>query len=104
MVLNDVANRTRRIIKSPATLNAKILRHGDLHRLDVSAVPERFQKRILEAKEDHVVDGPLPQVMVDAKDRRLVERDQQNPIELASRRQIMAEGLFHDYSRVIGRA
>src|SRR5262245_52836356 len=104
MVLDDVADRARRIVKSTTALNAKILRHRDLNAFDVGAIPERFQERVLKTKENHVMDGPLPQVMINAKDRRLVECGQQYLIELACRRQIVPEGLFDDDPSVIGAA
>ena len=37
MVLDDVADRAGLIVKGASALHAEILRHGDLHALDVSS-------------------------------------------------------------------
>src|SRR5262249_16058372 len=53
------------------SLDAEGFGHGDLHTLDMVAIPERFQERVGEAEEEQVVHRPLAQVMVDAEDRLL---------------------------------
>ena len=73
MILDDVADGAGLVVESAAALDAEVFRHGDLHALDVVAIPERLQERIGEAEEQHVLDRPLPKVMVDAEDRRFVE-------------------------------
>jgi len=37
-------------IEPPAALHTKVLRHGDLHAVDVVAIPNRFEERIGEAE------------------------------------------------------
>ena len=69
MILDHVADGAGFIVERAAALDAEILRHRDLHALDVVAVPERLQKRIREAEEDHVMHRALAEVMVDAEDR-----------------------------------
>src|SRR5262249_3632558 len=49
MILNHVADRAGLIIECPAALNAEVFRHRYLYALDLIAVPERLQNRILEA-------------------------------------------------------
>ena len=73
MVLNHVADGAGLVVERAAALHAEILRHGDLNALDVLAVPERFQERVGEAEEDHVVHRPLAEVVVDAEDVIFVE-------------------------------
>ena len=58
------------VVEGAAALDAEVFRHGDLHALDMVAVPERLQERVGEAEEEHVVHRPLAQVVVDAEDRR----------------------------------
>jgi predicted dinucleotide-utilizing enzyme len=82
MILDHVADGTGRIVEEAAALDAEILRHGDLHALDMVAIPERLQKRIREAEVQHVMHRPLPEAMIDAESRRLVECAEQDSVEL----------------------
>ena len=68
VVLHHVAHRADAIVKSPAALDAELLRHGDLHAFDVLPIPDRFQEKIGEAEEDHVLNRVLAKVVVDAED------------------------------------
>ena len=96
MILHDVADRARLIIESAPPLDAEVFGHGDLHTLDMVAIPERFQERIGEAEEEHVVHRPLAQVMVDAEDRLLVEGAEQGAVERLRREEIVTERFFND--------
>ena len=73
MILDDVADRARLVVEGASALDAEIFRHGDLHALHLVAVPERLQKRVGEAEEEHVVHRPLAQVMIDAEDAGFIE-------------------------------
>ena len=73
MVLDDVADRPGSVVERAAALDAEVLRHRDLHALDVVAVPDRLEEGVDEAEEEHVDDRPLAEVVVDAEDRRLSE-------------------------------
>jgi hypothetical protein len=73
MVLDDVADGARLIVESAPALHSEVLRHGDLHTFDLVAVPERFQERVHEPEEHEVLDRRLPEVVIDAEDRLLVE-------------------------------
>src|SRR5262245_31205983 len=101
MILHDVADRTRLIIKSAPPLDAEVFGHGDLHTRDMVAIPERFQARIGEAEEEHVVHRPLAQVMVDAKDRLLVEGTEQGTVERLRREEIVTERFFNNDARAV---
>src|SRR5271163_1293145 len=96
MVLDDVADRSGLIVEAAAALDAKIFRHGNLHALDVVAVPERLHERVGEAEDDHIVYRPLSQVMIDPEDRSLIELPQKNLIQMSRRLQIVTERLFDD--------
>ena len=96
MVLDHVANGAGLIVETAAAFDAEIFRHGDLHALDVVAIPERLHERVGEAEDHHVVDRPLAEIMVDAKDGGLGEDCVQDPVELLRRGQVMAEGFLHN--------
>ena len=96
MVLDHVADGAGLLVEGAAALHAEILRHGDLHALDVIAVPDRLQERVGEAEEQQVLHRALAQVMVDAEDRRLVEVAQQDAVEGLRRGEVRAERLFDD--------
>ena len=85
-----------RVVEAAAALDAEVLRHRDLHALHVGPIPEGLDDRIREAKEQHVVDGALAEVMVDPEDVGLDERAEQGPVQVARRREVLAEGLFDD--------
>src|SRR5256884_1105808 len=96
MILDDVAHGARLVVEHAPALNSELFGHRDLHALDVIAVPERLQERVGEAEEEHVVHRPLAEVVVDAKDRRLVKAAEQHAVESLRRREVTAEGLFDD--------
>src|SRR5207247_10052325 len=90
----------RLVVEFSPTLDAEGLRHRDLHAVDVVAVPDRLEEGVGEAKHCEVLDGPLPEVMVDAEDVRLVERRVERGVERARRLEIPPEGLPDDPARV----
>src|SRR5207249_4799676 len=100
VVLDHVADGARLLVEAAAALDAEALRHRDLHALDVVAVPDRLEERVREAKEQQVLHRLLAEVVVDAKDRRLVEHAMQRRVERLRRRQVPAEGLLEDDARV----
>ncbi len=98
MILNHVADGAGLIVECAAALDAEVFRHGDLHALDMVAVPERLEERIREAEVDHVLHGPLPEVMVDAEDRRFGKGSEQNPVQCPGRPEVCPKGLFDDHA------
>ena len=78
MILHHVADGADLIVKSAPALNAEIFRHRDLHALDCVTVPERFQHRVGETEEQHVVHGLFAEVMVNAENGLLVESFEQD--------------------------
>ena len=102
MILNHIADCAGLIIERASALNSKVLRHSNLYALDLIAVPERLQERVLEAEEDHVMHRPLAEVMVDAEDVLLVESPEQNPIERLRRGEVVTEGFFNDNASAVG--
>ena len=53
---------------------------------DVAAIPDRLEERVREAEDEEVLHRLLPEVVIDAEDRRLVEEPVQRRVELARRR------------------
>ena len=71
--------------------------HGDLHVVDIAAVPDRLEERIAKPEGQDVLHGLLAQVMVYAVDLGFEEILAQEPVEFSRRLEIMAEGFFdHD--------
>jgi hypothetical protein len=96
VVLDDVAGRADAVVVARASADADVLGHGDLHVVDVTAVPQRLEHRVREAQRQDVLDGLLAQVMVDAEDLVGVEDLVHDRVELLRARQIVAEGLLDD--------
>ncbi len=102
VVLDDVADRAGGVVEPAAALDAEVFRHGDLHALDMRAVPEGLHHRVGEPEEEHVVDRALAQVVVDPEDVALRERAEQDAIQIARRGQVVAERLLDDDARARG--
>ena len=83
MILNYIANGACLLVKGTPPLDTEVLGHGDLHTLDKITIPERLDKCIREAKDQHVVYGSFPQIVVDAKDISFVKSAQQNLVQFA---------------------
>jgi hypothetical protein len=73
VVLQDVAHRTGLLVEAAPAAYAEGLGDGDLHVVDPSAVPDRLEDRVGEPQGQHILDGVLGQVVVDAEDLRPVE-------------------------------
>ena len=84
------------VVEAAASLNAEVLGHRDLHALDVGSIPEGLEDGIREAREQHVVNGALSEVMVDSENVALHERTEQDPIQVARRSQVFAEWFLDD--------
>src|SRR5580698_9775124 len=96
MILDDVADRAGLIVEAAAALNTKIFGHGDLHAFNIAPVPERFHERVCETEDEHVLHGPLSQVMVDPENCRFIEMPKKDLIEMSRRLQVVTEGLLDD--------
>ena len=74
VVLHDVAQRAGLLVVRTATLDADLLGHGDLHMVDVLAVPQRLEDPVGEPEHEQVLNGLLAEVVVDAIDLLFDER------------------------------
>ena len=96
MILDDVANGARFIIKGASALDPEIFRHRDLHALHVGPVPEDFGDRVRKAKIQQVLDRPFPEIMIDPEDRVLRKYPVQQAVQLPGAREVRAERLLDD--------
>ena len=97
VVDDDVPERADRVVEVAAILDAEVLRHRDLHALDVVPVPDRLEHRVREPEVDDLLEAHLPEVVVDPQQLRLVDVLMQLVGELACGRLIVAERLLdHD--------
>ena len=101
VVLDDVAQRSDRVVEAPAVGDAEVLGHRDHHVRDVGAVPDRFQQRVREAQVGDVHHRLLAEEVVDPVDLRLVEDLEELVVQLASAGGVVAERLLdHDPAAV----
>ena len=101
VVLHDVTQRAHRVVERAPVLDTEVLGHRDLHRLHVSAVPERLEDRVREPQEHDVHHGFLAREVVDPEQLRFFDQPSQRGVELAGRRQVVTERLLdHDASRI----
>ena len=97
VVLDDVPQAPDRVVEAAAVLDPEVLRHRDLHGLDVAAVPDRLEHGIREAQVGDVLNGLLAQEVVDPVDLALVQDLVDLVVELDRRVQVVTEGLLdHD--------
>ena len=69
--------------------------HGDLHVVDVVAVPDRLKQGVGEAEGQDILHRLLAQVMIDAEDLGFVEEFGEVAVQGPGRVQVAAERLFH---------
>ena len=100
MVLHDVAQCAHLLVELAASLDAERFGHRDLHRVDVVVVPHRLEQRVREAEDEQVLDRLLPEEVVDAVDRVLVEGMMQDRVELFGRLEVAPERLLDDDTSV----
>ena len=100
MVDDDVAERTDRVVEVAAVGDTEVLGHRDLHRLDVVAVPDRFEHRVGEAQVQDLLEAHLAEVVVDAEQLRLVDVLVELRGERPRRFEVVTERLLDDDSGV----
>src|SRR5262249_21123111 len=94
VVLHHIKDGARLIVEGASTLNTELLRHRDLHAFDVVAIPERLEKRVSESEVQHILNGPLPKVMVDTEYRFLWKSADQDLIQFLCRYKVGSKRLF----------
>ena len=96
VVLDHVAEHARAVVVSAAQFHTEFLRHGDLHVVNIPAVPDRLENRIREPEDHDVLNGLLAEVVVDAVDLRFREVLAEVFVECPRAREVAAERLFDD--------
>ena len=96
VILHDVPNGTGLFVEPLAASDAEALGHGDLHALDVVAVPDRLEKRVREAEVQQILHRFFAEIVIDAEDARLGEGLMQRAVEGLCRGEVVAEGFFDD--------
>jgi hypothetical protein len=104
VVDDHVAQRADRVVEVAAVLDPEVLRHRDLHGLDVVPVPDRLEHRVGEPQVEDLLEPHLPEEVVDPVDLRLVEVLVQLAGELAGGCEVVAERLLDDDACVLGEA
>ena len=97
MVGHHVAQRTRALVKSRPAFNAHGFGHGDLHMINMVAVPKRLKDGVGKAHEHDVLHGLLAQKVVHAVNLSLIQVEPQLRIQRPSRRHIVAKRLLHHH-------
>jgi hypothetical protein len=87
------------IVVTTPQADSVAFRHGDLHVVDVVAIPDRLEDPIRQAKRKNVLDGLFAQIVVDAVDLRFLEDLLDLAIELAGAGQVGPEGFFNHDAR-----
>ena len=93
MVLNDVTKRPGLIVELSAALDSELLCHRDLDAFDELSVPQGLQERVGESEEEQVLNGVLPEVVVDPKHVLLAERAVHHRVQRPRRGEIVADRL-----------
>ncbi len=96
VILDHVAQRAGPLVVARAALDADGLGCGDLHVIDVPAIPPRLEHAVREAEYEQVLDGLFPQVVIDAEDLRFVQVRVQEPVQLTRAVEIGPERLLDD--------
>src|SRR5258708_3564625 len=94
MVLDDIAQGSRLLIKWPAALDAEGFSGGDLDVVDVVAVPDGLEDAVGETEDEDVLDGLFAEVVVDAEDLAFGEDGVDLAVEFFGGFEIVAEGFF----------
>ena len=104
VVHDHVAQRAHGVVEMAAVLDAEALRHRDLHRREVVAVPQRLEDRVGEPQVEDLGEAHLPQEVVDPVELGLVEVLVDLLGERPGRGEVVAEGLLDHDARVLGQA
>ena len=102
MVLHDVAERARAVVKIAATLDTEVFRHRDLHAFDELPIPQRLEKRIGKAEKEQVLHRVFAQVVVDAKNVCFPEDAVHHPVQCLRCGKIMSERFLDHDARALG--
>ena len=95
MVRHHVAQRAGAFVVSAAFLDSDFFRRGDLHAVDVTAIPDWLENAVAEAKDHDVLHGLFAEVVIDTVDLIFVKNLLEVLIQLFRRLEIRAKGFFN---------
>ena len=96
MVLHHISQSARLFVIGAPVADAEVFAHRDLHVVDVTAIPDRFEDAVGKTEDHDVLDRLFAEIMVDPVHLALVEVTGEELVEVNGRGQIAAEGLFND--------
>ncbi len=96
MVLHHVAQRAGALVVRGAVLDTDGLCGGDLDVIDIAAIPHRFEHAVAKPEHQQVLDGLLPEIVIDAIDLIFVEMLVREAIERTRAVEIRAERFLDD--------
>ena len=96
VVLEHVPRGAGLLVELAAAVEALRLGDGDLHVVDVAAVPDRLEDPVAEPEDHQVADRLLAQVMVDAEDLGLAEDLPDLAVQPDRGLEVVAERLLDD--------
>ncbi len=95
MVRHHVAQRAGCVVEAAAVADAELFVDGDLHVIDVVAIPDRLEHAVGEAQHQDVLHRLLAEIVIDPVDLVLGEEFEQLRIQCLRGFEIGAERLFH---------
>ena len=104
MVLHDVAERARTVVKLAATGDTVVALSADrvLHAFDELPIPQGLEKRIGKAEKQQVLNRIFAEVVVDAKNVFFPEDAVHHPVQCLRGGKILSEGFFDYDARALG--
>ena len=95
MVLDDVPGRADAVVVAGPAADPDVLGHGDLHVVDVVAVPDRLVQLVGEPQRQQVLDRLLAEVVVDAEHRLSAGNTElTRPLSFCADSEVVAERLL----------
>src|SRR5450432_133768 len=98
VVLHHIANSARFFVVAATTLQAQILRDGDLYMVHIPSIPYGFKDAICQAEDQDILDRLFAEVMVDTEYLLLAEDLADLTVQFSRGSKVMAEWLFYNYT------
>ena len=98
MILKHIAHDTRFFVVTAAVFHADAFGRGDLHVIDVTAVPNRLEDGVGEAEHHDVLHGLFAEIVVDAVHLVFIEHLMHPAVKLPRGLQVGSERLFNDHA------
>ena len=102
LIKGEVTSRATAGASGSPAFDADILGHGDLHVVDMGAVPKRLEERVGEAQRHEVLNRFFAEIMVDAVDLMFFENGANRFVDRLGGLEVFADRLFDHDPRVRG--